>query len=98
MRRSQLGAEVGAVGVVAHRADQPAGGADRGHVGGDVRRAAQGAARLADGHHGDRRLGREPVGVAHEISVEHHVTHDHDLPALHPVQQLDHPLAADRRA
>ena len=53
----------------------------RGDVGGDVGRAAQRRMALADGDHRHRRLGGEPLGVAHEIAVEHDVAH-HDDPAL----------------
>ena len=78
----QLGANRVAMGVVTHHAHEPDLGAERGDIGGDIGGAAQGHAGLAHVHHGDRRLGRQSVGVAEQVAVEHDVAHDHD--ALSP--------------
>jgi len=83
--------------VVAYRTHQPAGGPDRGDIGRDVGGAAERAAGFPDGHHRHRRLGRQPLRVADEVAVQHHIADDHDAPALHPIQELDQPVAENGR-
>ena len=80
-RLHQLRLERVAAAIVADDGDQPAIRADRRDVGGDVRGAAQGVAPRVDRHHGHRRFGRDAVGVAREVDVEHRVA-DHDDAAL----------------
>jgi hypothetical protein len=57
-------------------------------VGGNVGRASGPIGPLAQLHHGDRRLGRQPAGVATKIFVEHEVPDDEHPPPSHPRQQF----------
>jgi hypothetical protein len=43
-----------------------------------------------------RRFGRQALRVTDEVPVQHHVADHDDAPALHPVQQLNQPVAQDR--
>jgi hypothetical protein len=96
-RRHQLGPDPLRVTVVTHRADQPAGGPDRGDVRRHIRRPAQRAPGLPHRDHRHRSLGRQPMGVAPQVPVQHHIAHHRDATAFHPVEQVDEPLAGDRR-
>ena len=66
----------GSVGVVADGPDQEAGRAERGDVGRHVGGAAERVSPFAHGDDRNRRLGRQPVGVADEIAVEDDVSND----------------------
>jgi len=73
----ELAAHGRAARVLADNGDEPAFGAQRRDVRGDVGGAAETMAARVHRDDGHRRLGRNPLDFAHQVDVEHRVA-DHD--------------------
>ncbi len=82
-----------AAAIVADRGDQPAVRAYACDVGGDVGGAAEGVAPRVHRHDGHRGFGRDAVGVAREVDVEHRVAHHDDALARHLLEERIETLA-----
>ena len=63
------------------QADQHSLGAERGHVLRHIARAPRHATAPFGPQHGDRRLGRDPVHLAHDVAIQHDIAeHQHGAP------------------
>ena len=80
-------ADEAAFDVGANDRDQHGFRPERGHHRGDAARPAQPMLLLADPQDGNRGLGADPLDVAKQVAIEHHVAHQQDPRAHTPTQQ-----------
>ncbi len=88
----ELRSELTAFRVAADERDELRLSAERGHIRGHIRGSARRRRLALEAYHGDRDLGRESIGRAPEVSVEHRVADDGDARGARPLQDGAHPV------